>query len=125
LYRLTKHDIYLINQAAVKRKRMTKRLDEVIIKYFDTIAEIIDTEFTVETSIGEFILYNDPFLNGLFWLYQGRYININTELGKEISSDFPMKRRITREQALKIASVIPELNKRIEENITRIGEDEK
>jgi len=127
--RITKDRIYMLNKCAEGRKRMTKKLDETLrmtkkldetlISFFDWLADVIEPDFTIIVNNHELRLFSDWLKRANYWTLDTRYINIPVPFGTEIDPATPMRRRITREQALWLATNLSAIMDEIEEVLTK------
>ena len=111
----------MLNESALGRKRVTKKLDETVIKFFDWLAEAIEPDFVLPLKLDgdhELRLEKDHLDDKIYWFLDGRYINAPVPLGKELDIATPMRRRITREQILWITEHLQEILDKIQSKVS-------
>jgi len=120
--RLTKERIYMLNQAATGRTRISQKLDQTIIDLFDWLADAIEPNFDIEYDDHDIRLVRDHLDGNTYWLLDGRYINVKVPFGNEINVATPMRRRISKEQALWLATRLSDIFSKIEKKVQNEAE---
>jgi len=108
--KITKEDLRRINKASKGRKRMTIALNRTLVKFFDFLSQSINDDFEIEYKGRKLSLYKIKMMGKeRVWLFDYKYINIGDEFNSRIKDDAPFMKKISRDDALFLATHLTDI----------------